>query len=174
MVLLQAETSVIHRSFQGFSLLALLDTGLRGSYLAHQIAMPTYEYACSACGNTWEEMQKITEPALEVCPACHKATAKRQISGGNFILKGGGWYADLYSSSSKSKGSSDDGGGSGGTKSSSSDTKTEAKAESKTEAKSEGKSETKKDSGSGGGTSGGSSGGGPSGGSSSASTAPAK
>jgi putative FmdB family regulatory protein len=60
--------------------------------------MPTYEYVCSACGNAWEEVQKITEPALEVCPACQKATAQRQISGGNFILKGGGWYADLYSS----------------------------------------------------------------------------
>ena len=68
--------------------------------------MPTYEYACSSCGNAWEEVQKITEPALEVCPACNKSTAKRQISGGNFILKGGGWYADAYStpkSSSKGK-----------------------------------------------------------------------
>ena len=63
--------------------------------------MPTYEYACTACDNHWEEVQKISEPALEVCPKCGKSTAKRQISGGNFILKGGGWYADLYSSSPK-------------------------------------------------------------------------
>jgi putative FmdB family regulatory protein len=62
--------------------------------------MPTYEYACSACNHQWEEVQKISEPPLEVCPSCTQATAKRQISGGNFILKGGGWYADLYSSSS--------------------------------------------------------------------------
>jgi putative FmdB family regulatory protein len=60
--------------------------------------MPTYEYVCSSCANAWEEVQKISEPALEVCPKCQKPTAKRQISGGNFILKGGGWYADLYSS----------------------------------------------------------------------------
>jgi len=60
--------------------------------------MPTYEYLCGSCGNQWEEMQKITEPALDTCPKCGKKTAQRQISGGNFILKGGGWYADLYSS----------------------------------------------------------------------------
>jgi putative FmdB family regulatory protein len=66
--------------------------------------MPTYEYACTACDNHWEEVQKISEAALEVCPKCGKSTAKRQISGGSFILKGGGWYADLYSSSGAKKG----------------------------------------------------------------------
>ncbi|WP_394828665.1 FmdB family zinc ribbon protein [Pendulispora albinea] len=71
--------------------------------------MPTYEYACSNCQNQWEELQKISEPASTVCPKCHQSTARRQISAGNFILKGGGWYADLYSStkpSGKSNGSS--------------------------------------------------------------------
>ena len=83
--------------------------------------MPTYEYACSNCKNQWEETQKISEPALEVCHKCTQHTARRQISGGRFILKGGGWYADLYSSTKPGK--SADGGG-----------KSEAKAETKTEA----------------------------------------
>jgi putative FmdB family regulatory protein len=89
--------------------------------------MPTYEYACSSCGNEWEEVQKISEPALQECPKCHLSTARRQISGGRFILKGGGWYADLYSSvkpgkkdeskgssaaTSESKGTSSEGGSS--------------------------------------------------------------
>lgn len=69
--------------------------------------MPTYEYVCTECQNEWEEIQKISEPALEVCPKCKKTTAKRQISGGNFILKGGGWYADLYSSPKPGKSSSE-------------------------------------------------------------------
>jgi putative FmdB family regulatory protein len=61
--------------------------------------MPTYEYACSACGNEWEQAQRITEPPVELCPKCAKATAHRLISAGtNFILKGGGWYSDLYAS----------------------------------------------------------------------------
>jgi putative FmdB family regulatory protein len=54
--------------------------------------MPTYEYACSHCGNQWDEIQKISDAALEECPKCHEKTARRLISQGNFILKGGGWY----------------------------------------------------------------------------------
>jgi putative FmdB family regulatory protein len=63
--------------------------------------MPTYEYACSSCQHEWEAEQSIKENALTECPVCHNQTAKRQISrGGGFILKGGGWYSDLYSSPS--------------------------------------------------------------------------
>ena len=62
----------------------------------------TYEYLCTACENVWEAEQSISESPLKVCPRCHKETAKRQVSGGaGFILKGGGWYADLYGSSQK-------------------------------------------------------------------------
>lgn len=68
--------------------------------------MPTYEYACSECHNEWEEEQSIKEDALKICPKCHRESAHRQISrGAGFILKGGGWYADLYSSSSNKGGS---------------------------------------------------------------------
>jgi putative FmdB family regulatory protein len=60
--------------------------------------MPTYDYVCTSCQNAWEEVQRITADPLTDCPKCGKATAKRQISGGNFILKGSGWANDLYSS----------------------------------------------------------------------------
>ena len=61
--------------------------------------MPTYEYACAACGHEWEQTQRITEPPVELCPKCTASAAHRLISGGtNFILKGGGWYSDLYAS----------------------------------------------------------------------------
>jgi putative FmdB family regulatory protein len=61
--------------------------------------MPTYEYACGACGHQWEQVQRIVEAPIEVCPQCAQSSAHRLISGGtNFILKGGGWYSDLYSS----------------------------------------------------------------------------
>lgn len=66
--------------------------------------MPTYEYACSSCGAEFEVEQSIKDPALTRCEKCGKDTAKRQISrGGGFILKGGGWYSDLYSSSGNKK-----------------------------------------------------------------------
>lgn len=99
--------------------------------------MPTYEYACATCGHQWEEIQKISEAALTDCPECKKATAKRLISGGSFILKGGGWYSDLYSSAKPGKkdgGGGDAGGGSSG---SSSGSGGDAKAETKSEPKSE-------------------------------------
>jgi len=61
--------------------------------------MPTYEYACGACAHQWEEIQRITAAPTEICPKCGKPAAHRLISAGtNFILKGGGWYSDLYAS----------------------------------------------------------------------------
>lgn len=89
--------------------------------------MPTYEYACSSCQHAWELEQSIKADPVTECPSCHQQTAKRQISRGTgFILKGGGWYADLYSApSNKSSGgassgsSSDSGSGSSGSSTSS-------------------------------------------------------
>jgi len=72
--------------------------------------MPTYEYACAACGHSWEEVQRITEPPIELCPSCKHASAHRLISGGtHFILKGGGWYSDLYASPKPSAKKAEDG-----------------------------------------------------------------
>jgi len=59
----------------------------------------TYEYLCASCGHAWEVEQRISDQPLTHCPNCQQETAKRQILGGvGFILKGGGWYSDLYSS----------------------------------------------------------------------------
>jgi putative FmdB family regulatory protein len=69
--------------------------------------MPTYTYHCEACDKDFEKEQRISEPALKKCLLCGKQKARRTISSGNFILKGGGWYSDGYgSSSSKSSSSS--------------------------------------------------------------------
>ncbi len=95
--------------------------------------MPTYEYACTACGHQWEQEQRIVEPALDTCPACHQKTAKRLVSAGNFILKGGGWYADLYSKPSRSGSGSD---GSSGRSSASSTTRVQSTATVQTSASS--------------------------------------
>jgi putative FmdB family regulatory protein len=65
----------------------------------------TYEYVCTGCGHLWEAEQRISAEPLKECPACGAAKARRQVSGGmGFILKGGGWYADGYSSSGKKGG----------------------------------------------------------------------
>lgn len=60
----------------------------------------TYEYVCEACGHQWETEQSIKDSPLKTCVSCGASKAKRLVSGGTgFLLKGGGWYADLYSSS---------------------------------------------------------------------------
>jgi putative FmdB family regulatory protein len=73
--------------------------------------MPIYEYACAACGHEFEEWQKMSDPPVKTCPKCKKKKVERLISQTAFQLKGGGWYADLYSSSKPGKDKSGDGGG---------------------------------------------------------------
>ena len=63
--------------------------------------MPVYEYACDKCGHEFEAEQRITEPPLKTCPRCRTRKLKRLISQTSFVLKGSGWYADLYSSKAK-------------------------------------------------------------------------
>jgi putative FmdB family regulatory protein len=66
--------------------------------------VPTYEYRCDACGHEFEIEQRITADKLKKCPKCKKMKLVRLVGTGNFILKGGGWYADLYSGKSNVKG----------------------------------------------------------------------
>ncbi len=59
--------------------------------------MPVYEYLCKACDHEFEREQRITDKPLKKCPSCGSMQAKRLISRTSFVLKGGGWYNDLYS-----------------------------------------------------------------------------
>ena len=61
-------------------------------------SMPTYEYQCEKCGHEFEREQRITEDPIKTCPKCKAPKAKRLISATSFVLKGGGWYSDLYAS----------------------------------------------------------------------------
>src|SRR3954463_9595147 len=59
--------------------------------------MPTYEYACDACGHKFEEFQSIKAKPVTVCPVCKKRKLKRLISAGaGFIFKGSGFYITDY------------------------------------------------------------------------------
>ena len=93
--------------------------------------MPIYEYACGGCDREFEVEQRITEDPLRSCPECRSRKVKRLISQTSFVLKGGGWYADLYASKS-GKAASDDGANEGA-KDASSESKTETKPDSSSE-----------------------------------------
>ncbi len=58
--------------------------------------MPVYEYLCKGCGHEFEREQRISEAPIKKCPSCGAGKARRQISRTSFVLKGGGWYSDLY------------------------------------------------------------------------------
>ena len=74
--------------------------------------MPLYEYECQQCHRYVEKIQKFSDPPLTECPHCG-GRLEKTLSAPAVQFKGGGWYADLYSSSKK-------GGGAAKTESSSS------------------------------------------------------
>ena len=102
--------------------------------------MPTYDYQCEKCGHEFERVQRITEDPIKTCPEC------KSLSAPNFILKGGGWYADGYGSAkgggsaSSSDSGGDDSGGGGSASSKSSSSSASDKDSSKDSGKSSGKS----------------------------------
>ncbi|MDQ2917849.1 MAG: zinc ribbon domain-containing protein [Pseudomonadota bacterium] len=61
--------------------------------------MPIYEYRCASCGHEVETLQKLSDAPLSVCPACHKAELKKQVSAAGFQLKGSGWYVTDFRNS---------------------------------------------------------------------------
>lgn len=50
--------------------------------------MPTYEYRCSACGNTFERFHSMTAEPVKTCPECG-GDVRRLISSGAGILSRG-------------------------------------------------------------------------------------
>lgn len=62
--------------------------------------MPIYEYACDACGQHHEIMQKISDQPLTHCPSCG-GTMRKMISNTSFVLKGSGWYKTDYAADRK-------------------------------------------------------------------------
>lgn len=75
--------------------------------------MPVYEYECQSCNKVFEIQQRMSDAPLQQCPEC-QGVVKKIISANSFQLKGGGWYADGYSSSSSGAPACASGGGCGG------------------------------------------------------------
>jgi putative FmdB family regulatory protein len=91
--------------------------------------MPTYEYACTECGDRTEVVQSIADASLTTCTVCG-GRLRKVFSPVGIVFKGSGFYrtdsrrkpksdgdkakkpADAKASSSESKTSSSDGGSS--------------------------------------------------------------
>ena len=53
--------------------------------------MPTYEYACTACGRGLEAVQSFTDDPLTICPECG-GTLRKVYGAVGIVLKGSGFY----------------------------------------------------------------------------------
>ena len=58
--------------------------------------MPIYEYRCPDCSHEFEEIQKMSEDPVRLCPSCGKENVTKLLSAAAFHLKGGGWANDNY------------------------------------------------------------------------------
>ena len=53
--------------------------------------MPTYQYACTECGEQLEKVQKFSDDPLTVCPNCH-GRLRKVFSPVGIVFKGSGFY----------------------------------------------------------------------------------
>ncbi len=78
--------------------------------------MPTYQYACTACGHELEAVQSFSDDALTTCPEC--SGALRKLFGNvGVVFKGSGFYRTDSRKSDSASSASATSSDSGGTKS---------------------------------------------------------
>ncbi|KWS06762.1 hypothetical protein AZ78_4320 [Lysobacter capsici AZ78] len=103
--------------------------------------MPIYAFQCSACGHSFDRLQKLSDADPTVCPECGAEKVGRQLTAPQFRLAGGGWYETDFKKDGDKKrnlaGEGSSGGSSSGGSASGGDSKpAESKpAESKSEKK---------------------------------------
>jgi len=67
--------------------------------------VPTYQYACTACGHRFEAVQSFSDSSLTDCPEC-AGRLRKVFSSVGIVFKGSGFYR----TDSRSGGSGKDGG----------------------------------------------------------------
>ncbi|UWP83579.1 FmdB family zinc ribbon protein [Dactylosporangium fulvum] len=92
--------------------------------------MPTYQYACTACGHQLEAVQSFTDEPLTECPEC-AGRLRKQFSAVGVVFKGSGFYRTDSRSSSTSKSTSSTSASEKSSEKSSSDTTSTTAKESK-------------------------------------------
>ena len=64
--------------------------------------MPTYQYACTSCGEELEAVQKFSDEPLTECPACG-GRLRKVFSAVGVVFKGSGFYKTDSRSTAKKK-----------------------------------------------------------------------
>ncbi len=95
--------------------------------------VPTYQYACTACGHQLEAVQSFADEPLTVCPTC-EGSLRKLFSAVGVVFKGSGFYRTDSrggsSSSTPATSSSSSSGSSSSTSSSSSSSSTSSSSSS--------------------------------------------
>lgn len=63
--------------------------------------MPTYQYACTECGNQLEAVQSFSDEPLTVCPAC-EGRLRKVFNSVGIVFKGSGFYRNDSRNAAKS------------------------------------------------------------------------
>jgi len=74
--------------------------------------LPTYQYACTACGHQLEAVQSFADEPLVECPAC-EGKLRKLFSSVGIVFKGSGFYrtdSRAAAGASSTVGASDNGG----------------------------------------------------------------
>lgn len=71
------------------------------SLSCERVLMPIYAYRCEACDHELDVLQRISDDPLTDCPACGKATLKKQLTAPSFRLGGSGWYETDFKTGNK-------------------------------------------------------------------------
>ncbi len=93
--------------------------------------MPTYPYACTACGHAFEVHQSFSDPSLTECPEC-SGRLRKVFSSVGVVFKGSGFYRTDSRSGATSGSTNGSGSGSDATSGGSSAPKTESSTGSST------------------------------------------
>jgi putative FmdB family regulatory protein len=56
-----------------------------------ELSVPTYQYACTECGEQLEAVQSFSDPSLTECPVCG-GPLRKVFSAVGVVFKGSGFY----------------------------------------------------------------------------------
>jgi putative FmdB family regulatory protein len=91
-----------------------------------EVLVPTYSYACTECGNRFDEVQSFSDDALTTCPTC-SGRLRKLFGNVGVVFKGSGFYRndsrETAKSASSASSSTSSNGSSGGSESSTSSDK---------------------------------------------------